>query len=72
MKTTYTEIKNIIKETPKEYNDHKPNEWPCIPVGVTDEFGQSLYIYVIYCETGLLKVVVNRRYRIIATGDLPF
>lgn len=72
MKSTPIEFKNIIKDTPKEYNGHKPNEWPCIPVGYTEHEGKRYYYYVIYCNTGLLKVVVNEKYKIIASGDLPF
>ena len=72
MKITKTELKNIIKATPKTFKNKDVHDYNCVPVGYTEEEKVLFYAYVILDKENLREVITDSSGCIIYKSECPF
>ena len=72
MKITETELKNIIKATPKRFRGKKAWNYNCTSVGYAEEEKELFYVYVILDNEILREVVTDSSGCVISKSECPF
>ena len=72
MKITKTELKNIIKATPKGFRGKKAWDYNCTPVGYTEEGEELFYTYVILDNEILREIVTDSSGCVLSKSECPF